>query len=50
MVTGRLAIGCFRLTDQFRLPRLVNSKGAVSPAMRAIASNTPVTIPSIAAR
>ena len=50
MVTGRLDIGCARLSDQLRLPRLVNSSGAVSPAMRATASSTPVTMPSFAAR
>ncbi len=30
------------------LPRIVKSKGAVSPAIRAIASNVPVTSPSAA--
>ncbi len=50
MVTGRLAMGLARLSDQFRLPRLVNSNGAVSPAIRATASSTPVAMPSIAAR
>ena len=36
--------------DQKRLPKAVNSSGAVSPAMRAIARITPVAIPLAAVR
>ena len=50
MVTGRLAIGSFRLSDQNWLDNAVKSSGAVSPAIRATASNTPVSTPARAAR
>ena len=50
MVTGRLAIGCARSEVQNWLFSAVNSSGAVSPAMRATASRTPVTTPARAAR
>ncbi len=50
MVTGRLAMGELRLEVQNWLLKAVNSKGAVSPEMRATASNKPVTTPARAAR
>src|ERR1017187_490126 len=43
--SGSAAMGSFKWWVQNRLPKAVNSRGAVSPAMRATASNTPVTIP-----
>ncbi len=46
MVTGRFAIGLFRSLVQNWLDKAVNSSGAVSPAIRATASSTPVTIPA----
>ncbi|CAI1214148.1 Uncharacterised protein [Serratia ficaria] len=45
MVTGRLAIGCIRSVLQNWFDNEVNSSGAVSPAIRAIASSTPVIMP-----
>ena len=45
IVTGKLAIGSFRSVLQNWLDSEVNSSGAVSPAIRAIANNTPVIIP-----
>ena len=50
MTAGRLAIGALRLVLQNWLLSAVNSSGAVSPLMRAIASSTPVTMPARAAR
>ncbi len=49
MVTGRFAIGSpmFRVKNWF--DSAVKSSGAVSPAMRASASRTPVTTPARAA-
>ena len=49
IVTGRLAIGSRRLLVQNWLLKAVNSSGAVSPAMRATASSTPVITPARAA-
>ena len=46
IVTGRLAIGWLRSVVQNWLDSAVNSSGAVSPAMRATASRTPVTTPA----
>ncbi|MNL15573.1 hypothetical protein D3C87_1365660 [compost metagenome] len=46
IVTGRLAIGLFRSLVQNWLDSAVNSSGAVSPAIRATASSTPVTMPA----
>ena len=37
-------------TDQKSFPKEVKSKGAVSPAIRAVATRTPVTIPASAVR
>ena len=45
IVTGRLAIGCIMSVLQNWLESAVNSSGAVSPAIRAIASRIPVMIP-----
>src|ERR1700722_11598794 len=45
MTTGRLAIGWPRLLLQNWLLSAVNRSGAVSPLMRATASNSPVTMP-----
>ena len=50
MTTGRFAIGAFMLSDQNWLLSAVNSSGAVSPLMRAIASRIPVRMPVRAAR
>src|SRR4029079_8259128 len=50
ITTGRFDIGAFRLVLQNWLLSAVNSKGAVSPLMRAIASRTPVSMPACAAR
>jgi len=50
MTTGRLAIGAFRSVLQNWLLSAVKSSGAVSPAIRATASMTPVTMPWSAAR
>src|SRR5574337_749886 len=50
IVVGTLAIGWLQLLFQNWLPSAVNSSGAVSPAMRATASSTPVTTPARAAR
>src|SRR5262249_17810536 len=50
MVTGRLAIGAPRSTDQNWLDSAVKRSGAVSPAIRATASSTPVSTPARAAR
>src|SRR5215475_12537851 len=50
IVTGRLAIGWASDTDQNWFESAVNSNGAVSPAMRATASSTPVITPACAAR
>ena len=50
MTTGRLAIGALRSVLQNWLLSAVNSSGAVSPLMRAIASRTPVMMPARAAR
>ena len=44
------AMGSVRLCAQNRLPSAVNNSGAVSPATRASASRTPVTMPFIAVR
>ena len=44
MTTGRLASGWLRLVLQNWLLSAVNSRGAVSPEMRATASRTPVVI------
>ena len=49
IVTGRLAMGSARSADQNWLFSAVNNSGAVSPAMRASASSTPVTTPACAA-
>ncbi len=49
MTTGRLAIGAFKLLLQNWLLSAVNSSGAVSPLMRAIANSNPVTMPLRAA-
>ena len=49
IVTGKLAIGWLRSEVQNWLFSAVNSKGAVSPAMRATASKIPVTTPERAA-
>jgi len=49
MTTGRFAMGAFKLLLQNWLLSAVNSKGAVSPLMRATASNSPVTMPLRAA-
>ena len=49
IVTGRLAIGCVRSLVQNWFDSAVNSSGAVSPAMRASASSTPVITPARAA-
>ena len=43
MVTGRLAMGCDKSLVQNWFDSAVNSRGAVSPAMRATANITPVT-------
>ena len=50
IVTGKLAMGWLRLDVQNWLLKAVNSKGAVSPAIRATANRTPVTTPDRAAR
>src|SRR5690606_2821493 len=50
MTTGRLARGAFMFMDMNWLLSAVNSSGAVSPEMRATASNTPVIMPERAAR
>jgi hypothetical protein len=50
MTVGRLAIGALRLVLQNWLFKAVNSSGAVSPLMRAMASSTPVIMPALAAR
>ncbi|MNG22934.1 hypothetical protein D3C84_1074800 [compost metagenome] len=50
IVTGRLAIGWLTSAVQNWLFSAVKSSGAVSPAMRATASSTPVTTPARAAR
>ncbi len=50
ITTGRLAMGCIRSVLQNWLLRAVNSSGAVSPAIRAMASSTPVRMPDRAAR
>src|SRR5262249_6169607 len=50
ITTGRLAIGASRFKLQNWLLSAVNSSGAVSPLIRAIASKTPVTRPCSAAR
>ncbi|MNT78137.1 hypothetical protein D3C72_2173450 [compost metagenome] len=50
MVTGRLAMGLLRSAFQNWLFSAVNSSGAVSPAIRATASSTPVITPARAAR
>ena len=50
MVTGKLAIGSPKLAVQNWLLKAVNNNGAVSPAILAIASNTPVTTPALEAR
>ena len=49
IVTGTLAIGSLMLLVQNWFDSDVNSSGAVSPAMRATASSTPVTTPARAA-
>ena len=49
IVTGRLAIGSPRFRVKNWLESAVKSKGAVSPAMRASASMTPVITPARAA-
>ena len=46
MTTGRLAIGALRSVLQNWLLSDVNRSGAVSPLIRAIASNTPVIMPA----
>ena len=50
MVTVNDAIGWFILSEKKELLNEVNSKGAVSPATRAIESNIPVSIPVAAPR
>src|SRR6476619_1962572 len=50
IVTGKFAIGSRTSRLQNWLDRAVNTSGAVSPAMRATASKTPVTMPARAAR
>src|SRR5690606_38248046 len=50
ITTGRLAMGAFMFMDMNWLFSAVNSKGAVSPEIRAMANNTPVMIPERAAR
>ena len=49
ITTGKLAMGAARLLLQNWLLSAVNSSGAVSPLMRAIASRRPVRIPLRAA-
>ena len=49
IVTGRLAIGWLRSLVQNWFDSAVKSSGAVSPAMRASASRTPVMTPARAA-
>src|ERR1700691_5086511 len=49
MTTGRLAMGAFNSVLQNWLLSAVNSNGAVSPLMRAMANNRPVTMPLRAA-
>ena len=46
IVTGRFAIGALTSRLQNWLDKAVNRSGAVSPAMRATASKTPVTMPA----
>ena len=43
-------MGAFMFSDMNWLDSAVNSSGAVSPEMRAIASSTPVMMPVLAAR
>ena len=50
MIFGKFAMGCIMSVLKFRFPRAVNSKGAVSPLMRAKASRIPVSMPLPAAR
>ena len=50
MTTGRFAIGAFMSVLQNWLLSTVKRSGAVSPAMRATASMTPVSMPCAAAR
>jgi hypothetical protein len=50
ITTGRFAMGRFMSGDQNWLLSAVKSSGAVSPAIRATASSTPVTMPARAAR
>src|SRR5208282_551094 len=49
ITTGRFAIGAVSLVLQNWSLSAVNNSGAVSPLMRAIASNRPVTMPLRAA-
>ena len=48
--SGSAAMGCVSFVDQKELPNAVNSRGAVSPATRATATSTPVTMPPSAVR
>lgn len=50
IVTGRFAIGWLMSAEKNWFDSAVKSSGAVSPAMRATASSTPVTIPPTDAR
>src|SRR6266568_3276357 len=43
-------MGCSTLVEKFKLPSAVNSKGAVSPATRAMPTRQPVTMPLSAVR
>ena len=49
MMIGRDAIGALKLVERNWLLSAVKSSGAVSPLMRAMASNRPVTMPLRAA-
>src|ERR1700730_19281621 len=49
IITGSEAVGCFQPGLQKRLPKAVKSSGAVSPATRANASSTAVSVPRYAA-
>lgn len=50
IVTGRFAIGWLMSSEKNWFDSAVNSSGAVSPAIRATASSTPVKIPLSDAR